>query len=113
MKRQLIFEEKVATKVTTYVPPNISLEKLRRAIPTHCFSRPLWKSFGYLGYNVSLILILGFLYGKFVGVQGTTTYAHFALNCLYSFVQGLFFTVHLTRFCMRMHTLPTNLRSLC
>ena len=94
LKRQtLLFEEPAESKPNpTFVPPNISLEKLRKAIPSHCFSRPLWKSLLYLAYNVSLILILGLVFNEKIGFSGTSFYHHF-LHYFYSFVQGLFFTV--------------------
>jgi len=40
------------------VKPPFTLGELRRAIPAHCFERPLWKSFGYLFVDLAGVLAM-------------------------------------------------------
>jgi omega-6 fatty acid desaturase (delta-12 desaturase) len=38
--------------------PNFTIGDIRKAIPTHCFSRPLTKSFGYLFWDLFIVAVL-------------------------------------------------------
>lgn len=40
------------------VKPSFTVGDIRRAIPAHCFSRPLTKSFGYLFWDLFLVGVL-------------------------------------------------------
>jgi omega-6 fatty acid desaturase (delta-12 desaturase) len=41
-------------------PAPFSLDDIKRAIPQHCFERPLYKSFGYLFYDLAVIAVVMF-----------------------------------------------------
>lgn len=48
---------KAVSRVPTAVPP-FTVGDLRRAIPAHCFTRPLTKSFGYLFWDLFLVGVI-------------------------------------------------------
>lgn len=56
-------------RVPTHKPP-FTVGDIRRAIPAHCFSRPLTKSFGYLFYDLALVALI-FYASTFIDTLGS------------------------------------------
>jgi len=51
--------------------PNFTIKDIRSAIPPHCFQRPLWKSFGYLLFDLVIMAIM-FNLTRFIESEVTT-----------------------------------------
>lgn len=51
--------------------PHFTLDDVRKAIPAHCFERPLYKSFGYLFYDIFMValMFLGSLFYKQIAIK--------------------------------------------
>jgi len=58
LAKQLISQGGVVVNRVPSVKPSFTVGDIRRAIPEHCFSRPLSKSFGYLFWDLFLVGVL-------------------------------------------------------
>jgi omega-6 fatty acid desaturase (delta-12 desaturase) len=57
-KRQIVSQGGVVVDRVPASKPNFTVGDIRRAIPAHCFTRPLTKSFGYLFCDIAVAAIL-------------------------------------------------------
>lgn len=79
--------------------PSFTVGDLRRAIPKHCFERPLLKSFGYLAADLAVVGALFFLANRIDStitdqgaLGGAAPYVRLALWVAYWCVQGVTMT---------------------
>lgn len=58
VEKPIITIEGEIVKRVPSLKPNFTIGDIRRAIPEHCFSRPLTKSFGYLFWDLIIVAVL-------------------------------------------------------